>query len=100
MSVLGLLVDVMEDMGYDPRNSIDCSRFVSEILKSTIGDSTSMPINPNSAFVRVFFDLPTPVAVELDAAVKASGKSKRQYISDVISQHVASTKTPTKGKGK
>lgn len=97
MSVLELLVDIMEDMGYDPRNSIDRSRFLSLILKPNIGDSTSMPINPNSAFVRVFFDLPTPVALELDAAVKASGKSKRQYISEVIAQHVAATK-PTKGK--
>lgn len=60
---------------------------------------TSVPINPNSAFVRVFFDLPTPVAIELDEAVKASGKSKRQYISDVISEHVATSRHKTQ-KGK
>ena len=41
-------------------------------------------INPNSAFVRVMFDLPTPIALKLDEAVKASGKSKKKYLADLI----------------
>lgn len=46
-------------------------------------------VNPNSAFVRVMFDLPTPIALELDAAVKASGKSKKQYLADLIAAAVS-----------
>lgn len=53
-----------------------------------------MPINPNSAFTRVFFDLPTQVAIQLDEIVRVSGKSKRQYITDVISQHIAAQNQP------
>lgn len=43
-----------------------------------------MPINPNSAFVRVMFDLPTPDAIRLDEVVKASGKTKKQWLADTI----------------
>lgn len=54
-------------------------------------------INPHSAFVRVMFDLPTPIALQLDEAVKASGKSKKQYLADLISAAVSTpAKTPKK----
>lgn len=50
-----------------------------------------MAINPNSAFVRVMFDLPTPDALKLDEAVKASGKTKKQWLADTIKAAVDST---------
>lgn len=50
-----------------------------------------MAINPNSAFVRVIFDLPTPDAIKLDEAVKASGKTKKQWLADAIKAAIDST---------
>jgi hypothetical protein len=54
-------------------------------------------INPNSAFVRVVFDLPTPLAIAYDEVVKASGKSKKQHLADLVTAAVAASK---KGKTK
>jgi len=48
-----------------------------------------MAINENSAFVRVVFDLKTPVAIAFDAVVKDSGKTKKKYLEDLITEAVA-----------
>lgn len=60
-------------------------------------------INPESAFARQYFDLPTPVAIQLEAVVKASGKSKKQFLTDLVMSAVAasqSVSTPAKGRKK
>jgi len=49
-------------------------------------------INPNSAFVRVMFDLATPIALKFDEKVRASGKSKKQYLADLIAADVGMSK--------
>jgi hypothetical protein len=48
-----------------------------------------MAINPNSAFVRVVFDLPTPIAIALDEHVRTTGKSKKRYLADLIEATVS-----------
>jgi hypothetical protein len=57
-------------------------------------------INPNSAFARQYFDLPTPVAIQLESVVKASGKSKKQFLTDLVTEAVRlssqSVSTPAK----
>jgi hypothetical protein len=57
-----------------------------------------MAIDENSAFTRTVFDLPTPVAIELDRTVKASGKSKKQWLTDAITAAVNQSSTPKKGR--
>jgi len=61
-----------------------------------------MAINPNSAFVRVTFDLPTPVAIALDEAIRTTGKSKKRFLADLIETTVAKVqaKQSTTGKKK
>ena len=44
-----------------------------------------MSINPNSAFVRIYFDLPTPIAVKFDEAIKASDRSKKAVLTEIVS---------------
>jgi hypothetical protein len=48
-----------------------------------------MAINENSAFVRVVFDLKTPVAIAFDKVVKESGKTKKKFLEDLITESVA-----------
>ena len=48
-------------------------------------------INPNAAFTRVTCDIPTPVALAMDATVKASGKSKKQWLADLIAANVSTS---------
>lgn len=45
-----------------------------------------MPVNPNSPFARQYVDLPTDVALKLEAAARAAGKSKKQFFAEAI-QH-------------
>lgn len=61
-------------------------------------EGVRMAINPNSAFVRVIFDLPTPDAIKLDEAVKASGKTKKQWLADTIKAAVDAAQTSKRKK--
>lgn len=41
-------------------------------------------VNPNSPWARHYVDLPTDVAIKMELAAKAAGKSKKQFIADAI----------------
>lgn len=56
-----------------------------------------MAINPNTPFVRQYVDLPTEVAIKLETAAKAAGKSKKAFVCDAIMAAVADVK-PAKTK--
>lgn len=43
-----------------------------------------MAINPNAPFTRQHVDLPTPVALKLEEAARAAGKTKKSFVSDAI----------------
>lgn len=43
-----------------------------------------MPINPNAPFTRVYVDLPTQLAMQMDDPKVRGGKSKKQFVSDAI----------------
>lgn len=60
-----------------------------------------MAINQNSAFQRVYFDLPTEVAVKMDERVKVLGVSKKKYLADLVTQDVSnsSNQPATKKRG-
>jgi hypothetical protein len=51
-----------------------------------------MAINPNSAFVRITFDLATPLALDFDEIVKASGRTKKVVLTKVIEDYVRNHK--------
>lgn len=81
------------DCGYDPYDTVSN-------YQQTSPQGDKVPINPNSAFTRVYFDLATPVALQLEEVVKVSGKTKKQLLNDVITEYVktASSAKQTKGK--
>lgn len=43
-----------------------------------------MAINPNVPFTRQYVDLPTEVALKLEAAARAAGKTKKAFVSEAI----------------
>lgn len=43
-----------------------------------------MAINPNAPFTRQYVDLPTDVALKLEVAARASGKTKKAFVSEAI----------------
>jgi tellurite resistance protein len=59
-----------------------------------------MAINQNSPFTRIYADLPTQVALQLDAAAREAGKTKKQFIADAIIAACAPVSTSSKKKGK
>lgn len=57
-----------------------------------------MAINQNAPFARHYVDLPTPVAVKLEEAARAAGKSKKAFIADAITAAVERMAAPNKRK--
>jgi len=57
-----------------------------------------MGINPNSAFVRIYFDLPTQDAIKFDEIAKASGKTKKAYLAELVTSEIARKGTTAKVK--
>lgn len=58
-----------------------------------------MAINPNSAYVRIVFDMPTPQAIKLSEHLKAAGVSRIKYLNDLVARDIESKTKPT-AKGK
>lgn len=55
-----------------------------------------MAINPNAPFTRQHVDLPTDVALKLESAARAAGKTKKAFVSEAIIaavERVAPSKT-------
>lgn len=57
--------------------------------------TTNTPV-VNTAFVRQYFDLTPDVAAQLNTAAKASGKSKKQFLTDIVTAAVKSSKGKSK----
>lgn len=53
-----------------------------------------MPINPHSPFARQYVDLPTDVALKLEAAARAAGKSKKQFFAEAIQHYMEFLESP------
>lgn len=60
-----------------------------------------MPINPQSPFTRIYADIETRVALQLETAARAAGKSKKAFIADaIVAACNASAPVTTGKKGK
>lgn len=50
-----------------------------------------MPISPNTAFHRVYFDLPTPLAIRIEEAVNSGlipNRSKKEFYTRAVELHL------------